>query len=156
MKRYFYGFLGAAVLGTGLHFLYEWLPNPLFGIIAPVNESAWEHLKLSFWPFLAGALAVGKRDTSFWGSVCLCLLMEPFCVLGLFYTVTAGFGIESLVVDIVIYYVTLFLGFALLCHLGRKHWRPRTAGVFIMLACLWAMSLVILSVKAPELPVFRG
>lgn len=31
-----------------LHFLYEWLPNPLFSAISPVNESIWEHMKLIF------------------------------------------------------------------------------------------------------------
>ncbi len=31
-----------------LHFSYQWLPNPFFAIIAPVNESIWEHMKLIF------------------------------------------------------------------------------------------------------------
>lgn len=29
-----------------LHFLYEWLPNPISAIFLPVNESIWEHMKL--------------------------------------------------------------------------------------------------------------
>ncbi len=28
------------------HFLYDWLPNTLFSIFFPVNESIWEHMKL--------------------------------------------------------------------------------------------------------------
>ena len=29
-------------------FLYDWLPNSLFSIFFPVNESIWEHMKLIF------------------------------------------------------------------------------------------------------------
>lgn len=30
------------------HFLYTWLPNSLFSIFFPVNESIWEHMKMLF------------------------------------------------------------------------------------------------------------
>jgi len=35
-----------------LHFLYELLPNSLFSIFTPVNESVWEHMKLIFTSYL--------------------------------------------------------------------------------------------------------
>lgn len=31
-----------------LHFIYKWMPNPFLAIIAPVNESIWEHMKLIY------------------------------------------------------------------------------------------------------------
>ncbi len=31
-----------------LHFIYDFWPNSLFSIFAPVNESIWEHMKLIF------------------------------------------------------------------------------------------------------------
>lgn len=31
-----------------LHFVYDFLPNTLFSIFVPVNESIWEHMKLIF------------------------------------------------------------------------------------------------------------
>lgn len=33
------------------HFLYNWLPNSLFSIFFPVNESIWEHMKLIYTSF---------------------------------------------------------------------------------------------------------
>ena len=30
------------------HFLYEWLPNPVFSIFFSVNESIWEHMKMIY------------------------------------------------------------------------------------------------------------
>ncbi len=39
---------GIFALSFLLHFLYKWLPNPLFAWIMPVNESIWEHMKIFF------------------------------------------------------------------------------------------------------------
>ena len=41
----------AVLGGAALHFLYNVWPNPLTAVLAPVNESVWEHLKLLYWPF---------------------------------------------------------------------------------------------------------
>ena len=34
------------IMAIVLHFIYEIFPNTFFSIIAPVNESIWEHMKL--------------------------------------------------------------------------------------------------------------
>ena len=34
------------------HFLYEWMPNTLFSIFFPVNESIIEHMKIIFTSYL--------------------------------------------------------------------------------------------------------
>ena len=38
------------------HFLYEWMPNFLFSILFPVNESIWEHMKLIYSAFVFGII----------------------------------------------------------------------------------------------------
>ena len=50
----------AVLGGTALHFLYDVWPNPLTAVLAPVNESVWEHLKLLYWPFLAAAFVLAR------------------------------------------------------------------------------------------------
>lgn len=40
--------IGVFVLTFIFHFLYNWIPNPLFACFFPVNESIWEHMKLLF------------------------------------------------------------------------------------------------------------
>ena len=35
-----------------LHFIYEAYPNFIFSVIAPVNESIWEHMKLIYSSFI--------------------------------------------------------------------------------------------------------
>ena len=47
------GYLFTAVFGTLSHFLYDCSGQNLFiALFAPVNESIWEHMKLSFFPVL--------------------------------------------------------------------------------------------------------
>ncbi|MEI3340636.1 MAG: DUF6512 family protein [Eubacterium sp.] len=44
-------FFFIAVIGTLLHFTYEWTgKNLLVGLFSAVNESTWEHMKLLFMP----------------------------------------------------------------------------------------------------------
>ncbi len=47
------GILFTSVLGSLLHFVYEWTgENPLAALFSPVNESVFEHCKLLFFPAL--------------------------------------------------------------------------------------------------------
>ena len=51
MKRNITAFLTIGLIGVISHFIYEWTgENTLAGLIFPVNESIWEHLKLIFFP----------------------------------------------------------------------------------------------------------
>ena len=47
------GFVFTALLGTLLHFVYEWSGEmAVAGLISAVNESTWEHLKLLYVPMV--------------------------------------------------------------------------------------------------------
>lgn len=153
--RYLFGFFTAAALGTGLHFLYGLCPLPLAAVVAPIRESVWEHLKLLIWPVLAGALVPRRRDFSYWGSVCLTILLMPPVLLGAYYSALCGLGLGSPALDIGLYYVTLVLGFLLLYHLRSQKWTDRRASIFLMLAAIWACCTFILSMYPPDLPIFR-
>ena len=41
-------FFGVFALTFLFHFIYEWVPNPIFAVFFPVNESIWEHMKLLY------------------------------------------------------------------------------------------------------------
>ena len=38
------------ILAIIFHFIYGWVPNSVISVIAPVNESIWEHMKLIVTP----------------------------------------------------------------------------------------------------------
>ena len=58
------------ILGTLLHFTYEWSGNNTFvAAFSAVNESTWEHLKLLFYPMflttIIGYFYLGKTSPNF-------------------------------------------------------------------------------------------
>ncbi|MCI6019517.1 MAG: DUF6512 family protein, partial [Clostridiales bacterium] len=56
------GTLFVLILGTLSHFFYEWSNQNFFvGLVSPVNESTWEHMKLLFFPMLLYALITIPR-----------------------------------------------------------------------------------------------
>ena len=66
----FFGFAVVSLLGTLLHFLYDWTGENIFAApFSGVNESTWEHMKLLYWPLLLFAVIQSFffRDVkSFW------------------------------------------------------------------------------------------
>ncbi len=103
--------LAAILAGTLLHFLYEALPNAATALFSPVNESLWEHGKLVFWPYLAGALLLNRGRP---GGTRPWLLTLPFLcgglwLLGWLYHIVLG-G-EALWVDIALYILVMAAGF---------------------------------------------
>lgn len=73
---------GIILFGGPLHSLFGqsgyWRPVAL---IAAVNESIWEHLKMFFWPGLLMAgiqyLRMGKRIPHFWSGKLVALIVTP-------------------------------------------------------------------------------
>ena len=61
------GFVFLCVAGSLLHFFYGFTgKDPLAGLVSPVNESPWEHLKLLYFPalLLTGAGCLILREKS--------------------------------------------------------------------------------------------
>ncbi len=147
----------AALAGSALHFLYDLLPTPLTALISPVNESVWEHLKLLFWPMLVAALVLSRKakdQPRLWASFFIALLAAPALLLGSYYGLKF-FGVESLPVDILLYFVSMFFGFFLARLLYRKAKPERIGGFTLMLVILYGASLILFTFAAPELPIFQ-
>ena len=124
MKRKWWTVCFLSILaGSALHFLYDLWPNPLTAVFAPVNESVWEHLKLLFWPFLAAGFALTRGQAekpAAWSGFLLAELGMPVFLIGIYYTLHAGFGVQSVYADIGLYYLTLGLGFAAALRVNRS------------------------------------
>ena len=157
-KRYFlFTWLGAIIGGSALHFLYSALPNPLTALIAPVNESVWEHLKLLYYPTLLAAYLLSQctmERQRLWSGFLLAELAMPLFLVGVYYLLVCGFGVEGLLVDIGLYIVTMAGGFALAYAIYRKGVDVRTTGVLLMLVIFYGAFLVVFSFAAPHFGIF--
>lgn len=125
--------LGAILAGAGLHFLWQALPNPLFALISPVNESVWEHLKLLYWPMLAAALVLarGPRRIAVWAGFFPAIVLQPVFLLALYYGLRA-LGVQGLAVDLTLYVLTMAGGFLLAARLSRSGPARRLTGVSLL------------------------
>ena len=104
-----------SVLGSALHFAFDWSGEwPPIGVIAAVNESVFEHLKLTFWPtvfYAAITYRLLKNTTNnFIVAKTAAVYAMPVAIIVFFYAYTTITGTENLIVDIVIFIVAVALG----------------------------------------------
>ena len=110
--------VGIAVIssiGALLHFAFEWSgDSPPVGVFAAVNESVFEHLKLTYWPALFWAAIeyrlLKNSANNFIIAKTAGLYVMPVAIIVLFYSYTTITGTESLIADIAIFVVAIALG----------------------------------------------
>ncbi|MFN0194081.1 MAG: DUF6512 family protein [Aestuariivirga sp.] len=109
------GILFIAILGSLLHFAFAWSGywKPA-ALVAAVNESVWEHLKIAFWPGLVWATiefaALRPKASQFWSSKGFALLIPSVFIVLIFYAYTSLLGRNLLALDITIFVVAIALG----------------------------------------------
>ncbi len=157
-KRYAIAALAASLHGCGLHFLYDFLPNPLVAAFAPVNESPWEHLKLVFWPTLLAAAVLAWKSRNregTWSTFFLAELVMPLALLAGFAALVA-MGADSVAADILLYFLTMFGGFAMAYSLRNNQTVERYGGFLLMFVILYGSMLILLTYAAPDAALFRS
>lgn len=151
-KRILLAFVLTTLAGTCLHFLYDFLPNPVTALVSPVNESIWEHLKLIFWPYLAAMLIVtGKAGRGNRGSWLFSLLVISVAMLVIGYVYHISLGLNSVVFDIGLYVLLMALGFWLPTRLKPSTGR---SGPVFFLAVLLGFMIILFTFLPPDLPLF--
>lgn len=108
--------LAVSVIGSLNHFLYEWFDHSAFiALICPVNESVWEHLKLLYFPFLfvTATVYLVRRPNilSFFYYRFLAVICGMFFIITAFFTYTGIVGTHFLFMDLLIYFLSVFLTF---------------------------------------------
>ncbi|MGN0393954.1 MAG: DUF6512 family protein [Coprococcus sp.] len=107
------------ILGCIWHFLNDWLGFISFmHSVAPINESVWEHLKLTLWPVIivwliviplmefSKTVDINKALVS----VTACMLCANTIILGIHYTLLGAFNIENTFTDISSYIIGILFG----------------------------------------------
>ena len=155
--RFFLAFVLTAAAGTLLHFGYDLCPSPLVGLICPVSESVWEHLKLLYWPFLAAGFVLNRKAIdaqAAWSGTLTGLLTMPAFLLGVYYTLESGFAYTAGWLNIALYALSLALGYYLAAKLSKTGALSWLCGVLVILAGLYGAALILFTMAPPALPIF--
>ncbi|TFG04111.1 hypothetical protein EU538_12770 [Candidatus Thorarchaeota archaeon] len=165
MNRYIlkwevFGIVFIVIIGSALHFVFDlaggWRP---LAIIAAVNESVWEHLKLGVWPALIYGLMeyrhINKLSSNFVFAKAIGILIIPVAITVLFYGYTA-FTSHILAVDIAIFVIAVVLGQMTAYKILTAAPLPaRTKKMGIVVVLLLMIAFATLTHYPPQLPIFR-
>lgn len=155
------GFIFTAVVGTLLHFLFDWTGGSVAAaLFSAVNESIWEHLKLLFYPMVVFAVAEyfawGREVTGFWCVKLVGILIGLVLIPVVYYTYSGILGVNVDWVNITIFFLAALAAYrvetALFAREGRNHIAP---GLALALLLAIAGIFTVLTFFPPRLPFFR-
>lgn len=153
------GFSVSSLAGTVLHFLYDWLGGTKW--IAPfsgVNESAWEHMKLLFWPmlFLAAAQSFFFRDRKdFWAVKLRGILLGIALIPVIFYTYNGVIGKSPDWINISVFFVSAAAAFIYEARRLRSAPRYKASALYPITLCAVALLFIVFTFATPEIGIFR-
>lgn len=115
------GIIFVLAAGSLAHFLYQWSEKKHWiGLLCPVNESTWEHMKLVFFPMLFYSLFLCiKWKNQFrpqFHVLAQGILIGTFLIPVLFYTYTGILGFHVFLLDLLTFGCSVIAGFSYIFH----------------------------------------
>lgn len=155
------GVVPIILVGSLLHFSFDWSNQwtPI-ALVAAVNESVWEHLKLAFWPMLGWAL-IERRflDTpsgAFWAAKSIGLLIASTSIVAIFFTYVAILGRNVLILDLATYGLSVTLGqVASAALVSATSVRPILRRAALLLLAVQIVASSTLTYFPPQWELFR-
>ena len=108
------GVLIVSALGTLFHFAYDYVPLFIF----PLNESIFEHTKLTIFPYLFylifALIFIKEERMRLFSSFFTAIIVSTVFIVVFYYTYSGilGFGVDWL--NILSYYVSILIGFIII------------------------------------------
>ncbi len=154
------GFATVSVLGTLLHFLYDWANSKAVALFSGVNESTWEHMKILFFPMLLFAVVQrwgeGKDYGNFWCIKLRSTLVGLTLIPVIFYTLRGSFGTTPDWVNIGIFFIAAGAAYAVETKAFGKGPKPGPAcGWALLMLCFIAIAFWVCTFLPPEIPLFQ-
>lgn len=147
------------VLGTLLHFTFEWFGNnEIIGAFSSINESTWEHLKLAFFPMLITAIIgtfIFQNDHSnFLCAKTIGLITAIGFITGFFYTYTGILGRNIAIIDISSFIIAIILGEYVSYRLIISNYKCNNTFAIITLLIL-AFCFIFFTYNPPKIALFQ-
>ena len=154
------GFAITSLLGTLLHFLYDWSGEAKF--IAPfsgINESTWEHMKLLFVPMFAFAIFqyfFFKDRQDFWCVKLKGILLGLITIPVLFYTYNGAIAKSPDWLNIVIFFIAAAVSYIFETRQFKNESTAcRSQRTAFAALCIIAFIFVLFTFIPPELGIFK-
>lgn len=156
------GILVLFVVGSLFHFLYS-LTGECFivGLFVPINESIFEHTKMVVLPIFIWWFIFylfRKKDlfvNAWFTSALIAMISAIIAIPMLFYFYSQAFGIESLVIDILILLISLAIGQILGLHYYR-HGKGIEYHFAIVLMIVIIILFAFFTINPPAFPIFNS
>lgn len=151
------------LIGSFMHFFYDLSgKNVIIGLISPINESIWEHLKMILLPVICWwgiyYLIKCKKDNidkNKWFTAALIALVTSIITTPmLYYFYTQAFGVEVLIVDIIILFVSILFGQLLAFHF-YKYSKGINSHISMYIFIFLILIFMVFTFYPPHLPIFR-
>ncbi|MBY9005644.1 MAG: hypothetical protein KGD63_02700 [Candidatus Lokiarchaeota archaeon] len=148
-------------LGSASHFFFEWSGSLIYiGLFSPVNESVWEHLKLTYWPLIIFCLIEykfisSKSNNYFFAKLSGAILMN-LIIISVFYSYTSIIGEELLIVDILSFIIAVIFGQFLIYKLMTipEINRQYIQVISLIFLVIYGLVFIIFTFFPLELPIF--
>lgn len=151
-------------IGSLMHFVYDWTGNSVFvSIFVPINESVWEHLKMSFWPmvfFWTGCYLFNLKrkavsPSSWFFSAMVSIYSSVLFIIAYHYTYRGALGIHSLFMDILSFILGVAFGQLVALHIYRYSKIQGFGFLFAVLSILALMAaFIVFTFIPPHIPLF--
>lgn len=148
------------ILGTLLHFLFDWAGGSLgAALVSAVNESIWEHMKLIFVPMVVFALIQRRflpKEQGFWCVKLAGILAALVLIPALYYSYTGALGVSADWFNIAIFFIAAAAAFRWETWLlQREKICPLPEWLAVMLIAVIGTVFLISTFVPPEIPLFR-
>lgn len=154
------GFSVVSLVGTVLHFLYEWLDETVW--IAPfsgVNESTWEHMKLLFWPMLLFAIIQSiffREIKDFWCVKLRGILLGISLIPIIFYTYNGVISHSPDWINIAIFFISAATAYIYETKLLKSELRScKSSKIAMTILALVALLFVVFTFVTPKIGIFK-
>ena len=163
-KKIFINTIIIGIVASFSHFAYDLSGQKIIvGLFNPVNESVWEHLKFMFFPLLLWWVVIylikrKKCDIPIKNwivSAAISLITAPLFVVFLYYSYTGAFGIESVIIDILLVFICFFIALSIAAHY-LKFSEP---AIWLVITSVIAVAVIftafiVFTFNPPHLPIF--
>ena len=157
LKKVIFNSIFIFLLSVLIHSLYDYLPNIITLIFAPINESIFEHLKMIFTSYVL--LLVLKRlflkkhqnndiTATFIGSI-FNIVIFLIIYLPIYYI----FG-ENIVVTLIIYFITIIISNILIYYIEKKEHNNKVNNLMIIPIIVMYIIFFILSYYPLKIDIF--